>query len=182
MATTIGSNPQSLDKHEKSINHLGSLKIWLDLKKTLKEGKTVDAHHQSLIEFEKKRWYFVLERIIMVIEYLASQNLAFRGKSEKLNDKNNGNFLKLIEAIAKFDSVMAEHVNRVQTSEKQMPTYLGHEIQNELIDAIGQKLRQKIVEMLKSSKYFAIIVDSTPDASRKDQLTIIVRFVYCNPV
>ena len=45
------------------------------------------------------------ELFVGTIQYLAGQNLAFRGGNEKLFEKSNGNFLKLIESIAKFDNI-----------------------------------------------------------------------------
>lgn len=42
------------------------------------------------------------------------------------------------------------------------------------------KIVSKIVEELKSSKYYSISVDSTPDITHHDQLTFIVRYVLNN--
>ena len=60
------------------------------------------------------------ELFVGTIQYLAGQNLAFRGSNEKLFEKGNGNFLKLIGNI-----------------------------QNEIICPIGEKVRQNIIATLK---------------------------------
>ena len=78
---------------------------------------------QRLYETEKKYWRSVVERIIHIIQYLSRQCLAFRGSSKNLFQNDNGNFLKLIETIAKFDPIMSEHLHRVQTSEKKNITH-----------------------------------------------------------
>lgn len=56
-----------------------------------------------------------------------------------------------------------------------MPHYWGVHIQNELISLLGEKIRHEIISILKVRKYFSIILDSTTNASHKDQLTVLVR-------
>ena len=117
------------------------------------------------------------------MQYLAGQNLAFRGASQKLYESNNGNFLKLVEMLAKFDPIIMEHVNNIQKSKElnqNMPHYLGNHFQNELISLLSKNIQREILTCLKTAKYYSIILDETPDASHVEQLTFIIRFVHCS--
>ena len=52
----------------------------------------------------------MLLRNIAIVKNLGKNNLAFRGKNEKIYQENNGDILNLIEMIVEFDPVMQEHV------------------------------------------------------------------------
>lgn len=131
----------------------------------------------ALAEAERNRWRQVLTRLVAKIQSLAERNLAFRGHTEKLNTPGNGNFLKEVELMAKFDPVMMQHVSRVEREIGKHTHYLGHDIQNELIDIVFSKIRQQIVADVKNTKYFSMILDCTPDLSHKEQLSVILRIV-----
>lgn len=52
--------------------------------------------------------------LISIVQSLAERKLAFHGSSENLYMPINGNFLKEVELLAKFDPVMEQHVGRVK--------------------------------------------------------------------
>lgn len=151
-----------------------------ELKLSLQKKTTIDNKFQTLFEMEQKHWHGVIERLIAIIQYLASCCLAFRGTSNRLYDKNNDNFLKAVEMVAKFDPVMSEHLRRIKFSNEEgtrMPHYLGDMFQNEIITSLSKSIQNTIIGKVKEAKYFSIIVDSTPDSSRNEQVTLIIRFV-----
>ena len=78
--------------------------------------------------------------------------------------RNNGNFLKLVEYISKFDVILADHLGKIMTKETHVH-YLGKTIQNELISLLSNSIRTKILFDLKEATYYSIIVDCTPDIS-----------------
>lgn len=95
---------------------------------------------------------------------MAPQNIAFRGTTEKFFDSHN--FLKLVECISNFDNILSEHIARIQRAQHRMPHYLGHNIQNELITLIAEKIKTTIINLLKQSKYYSIVLDCTTDISQ----------------
>jgi hypothetical protein len=67
---------------------------------------------------------------------------------------------------------MQEHIQRIQSGEIHNH-YLGHEIQNELIYLLATEIN--IIEKVRESKYFSIILDCTPNASHQEQMSLILR-------
>ena len=130
----------------------------------------------SLLEAEKKRWREVLIRLVSIIQSLAERNLGLRGTVDTLHNHNNGNFLKEVELIAKFDPVLKEHIRHIDSGGNYI-TYLGKTIQNELISCISDTILAAMVGEIKESKYFAIILDCTPDVSHQEQMTVVIRTV-----
>ncbi|XP_022854115.1 uncharacterized protein LOC111375513 [Olea europaea var. sylvestris] len=96
---------------------------------------------------KREHWRHVLTRIIAIVKRLAKNTLPFRGDDERLNVENNGLFLQMMEIVNEFDPLLANEV------------------------------RNAIVKKVKDAKYFTIIFDCTPDASREEQMSLIVRFV-----
>jgi hypothetical protein len=45
---------------------------------------------------------------------------------------------------------------------------------------MSEKVINTIVDEIKSSKYFSISIDSTPDISHTDQLSFVIRYVLSN--
>ena len=109
---------------------------------------------------------------------LAKNSLAFQGIYDSLYQHNNGNFLILVELLAEFESVMQEHVRRVLKKEEKQATYLSKTIQNEFINTISDGIKKHyIMEAIITSKYYSIILDRTPDASKTEQMTMIIRYL-----
>jgi hypothetical protein len=80
--------------------------------------------------------------------------------------------------MAQFDPVMKEHLNRFQKGTSSHTTsYLGHQIQNELIDLLSSKVISIMVSDIKLAKFFSIILDCTSDVSHTEQLSVVIRNV-----
>ncbi|XP_050387442.1 uncharacterized protein LOC126803739 [Argentina anserina] len=73
-----------LKMHERSVEHICHMIIWVDLGERLRRSKTIDKAVQEQIMKEKEHWRKVLERLFSIVKYLARQSLAFRGTNEKM--------------------------------------------------------------------------------------------------
>lgn len=91
-------------------------------------------------------------RIISIVGFLCKNNLAFRGTNEKIYEKDNGNFLGLIEMIVEFDPILREHIRRIQEKEIHYH-YLCHKIQNEFILTLAGEIKSVIIQNVREAKY-----------------------------
>ncbi len=60
------------------------------------------------------RWKQLLDCIL----FLAERNLPLRGKNALIGNPRNGNFLGLIKLLARYDNVMAQHIQKISTEKK----------------------------------------------------------------
>lgn len=78
--------------------------------------------------------------------------------------------------MAKFDPVLRDHVRRIDRGAEHI-TYLGKTIQSELITCVSDKMLDTMLSEIKDFKYYAIILDCTPDLSHQEQMSVVVRAV-----
>ena len=168
--------------HEESPSHRIVFRTWKETEHRLNKNKGIDDEEERLVMVECQRWRNVLDRILNCIKYLAEQNLALRGHEEGVNfscEKNSGNFLELLKLLAKYDSVIDHHLKYAMLNPGSV-SYLSPEIQNEFINLLASAVKKRIGNSIKGNKYFGIMVDSTPDAAHREQLSYVIRFVDIN--
>lgn len=82
-----------------------------------------------------------------------------------------------LELIAEFDPFLSKHIADHGNIGRGKINYLSSTICEEFIALMADKVLRKILGEIMVAKYFAIIVDSTPDVSHVDQLTFVVRYI-----
>ncbi|XP_053122763.1 zinc finger MYM-type protein 1-like isoform X2 [Hemicordylus capensis] len=167
---------RNLASHERASYHREAFCSWKNLEVKLRLKAATDDDNQAKSTSEIHHWQNALKRLVAIVKVLAGQNLALHGISEQLYVPNNGHFLKLVEMIGEFDSELEAHLRRIHTQEVRNP-FLGKTIQNEIVQLLATQIKQKILALLKSAKYYSIILDCTPDGSHAEQMTLMVRFV-----
>jgi len=159
---------QKVKTHEQnSLMHLEATKtrvIWI------KNG-TIDKELENQISNEAKFWRNILTRIIKIILSLTAGNTALRGNESK--QYSEGNFLRTVKLLAEFDPVLQTLLNDKEYHIK----YLSPTIQNELIGILGSNLQTLICDEIKKCSCFSIIIDSTQDITKIEQVSIIIRYV-----
>ncbi|KAL4143365.1 hypothetical protein QTP88_005703 [Uroleucon formosanum] len=167
---------ESLQEHETSKTHAESVRIWFSRIKKEDRG-VIDLELKLNIENQISYWKNVLYRVVETVSFLASRGLAFRGNSHNFGSKQNGNYLGCLELVAKFDPFLSAHIANYGNKGKGNVSYLSSNICDEFISLMSDTVIDKIVSEIKERKYFSLIVDSTPDVTTRDQLTVAIRYI-----
>uniref|UniRef100_UPI00358E3B13 uncharacterized protein n=1 Tax=Myxine glutinosa TaxID=7769 RepID=UPI00358E3B13 len=165
-----------LKEHEMSNAHVEAL-IALTQRGTDK-GR-IDSELAAEAERQSSYWVRVkvLKRVTSVIQFLCERNLAFRGSNEIVGSAGNGNYLGLLELISKYDDFLAEHIQQNADRGSGHTSYLSSTICEELLSLMGSRVLNEITSHIKESKYYSILLDSTPDETHVDQLTLVFRYM-----
>ena len=78
-----------------------------------------------------------------------------------------------MELIGNHDSVVGEKL----WNGPQNATYTSPEVQNSVLQIMGEMLRSQICVEIKKARVFSLLVDETKDASKIEQLAIVFRYV-----
>lgn len=127
------------------------------------------------IEQLENYWRTLLKRIVDVIKFISERGLAFRGENEHVNNPRNGNYLGIFELLGIYDDFLNQHLQKHANRGSGHTNYLSSTILEGLISIMGERVLSEIILRIKHSKYYSISLDSTPDKSHIDQLTLVFR-------
>lgn len=168
-------NSSRLSEHERSAEHRFNTKTFVVRANVM--GKIDSALHENYVK-EVDYWHRVLKRVVDVVKFLGTRGLAFRGGSKEIfGSLGNGNFMGALELLAEYDDFLKTHIETRGNPGSGRVSYLSKTICDEFIELMYKKVVCVIVKQLKKSKYYSLSVDSTPDITHSDQLTVIVRYV-----
>ena len=84
-------------------------------------------------------------------------------------------FLHLLKFYQNVMMPCAFNLERIEFVKTQ---YLSPEIQNSgFIEIMSGKVKESIIEKVKQAQYFPLMVDSTPDISHQNQISLIIRYL-----
>lgn len=89
--------------------------------------------------------------------FLGRQGISLRGHEEK-----ESNVYQLLKMLSTDDPKLKQWMEN-------RPSYISHEIQNEILKITSHQITKNIVDEIKKAQYFSIILDGTQDVSKIDQ-------------
>ena len=119
-----------------------------------RESKAIEeALHKPLLE-KTNFWQKVLERLLNVTLMLTTCNPPFCGSSEKLSNDNKGNFLSIIQLLAKYNTVL----DKLYYYLKVLPRYFCPSIQNGLMSSVIEEVFRDIKGELQSVLFLPLLL------------------------
>ena len=147
---------------------------WAEFKIRKKSGskilKALNVGHDKLV-LENRHY---IKALIECLIYTCCQNIAQRGHDESENSENKGNFIELLAVVGKFDVIVDKKLQSISGNAK----YTSPEIQNEIIQLIAKSIRNEINAEIADGEYFSLLVDETKDLSKREQIFVVLRYVY----
>ena len=65
-------------------------------------------------------------------------------------------------------------INRLFANKEKGATYTSPGIQNELLNVIGENIRDSTINQIKEARMFALILDESLDISRHEQAAVVL--------
>lgn len=104
---------------------------------------------------------------------LAKRGTAFRGNWDSAAMKENGNFEFFIKWLAKYDESLSEHLSTAAKN----ASYLSPQIQKEMINCLGESIRNALVTDIRKSNFISVMADESSDVSMTEQLAVCIRYL-----
>lgn len=82
--------------------------------------------------------------------------------------------------MAKYSPTLASHITKIQIKGRKVNNFLSWQYQNQLIKAISTNILNTIKKEILETKFFSISLDTTFDIFRKEQISLIFRYVNQN--
>ncbi|KAI6659732.1 Zinc finger MYM-type protein 1-like [Oopsacas minuta] len=119
-----------------------------------------------------------LKTFAEVLLLCSRTEISLRGHDESIESNNRGNFLEILDVVADHDTLVKKRMEMGQKNAK----YLSGIIQNEILNVMGNMVRDFICTDIRVAEFCYLIANESKDASKKEQLSICVRYVNANSI
>jgi hypothetical protein len=164
---------KTLQTHNVSTVHRYAMAAWAEFKIRRDAGSRIcnalDEGHSKAVR--ENREY--MKAIVEALRYTACQGIALRGHREGEESSNRGNFLEFLHSVSKFNTTVAQKMANCAQNAK----YTHHTVQDEVIALMAKMLRDQISSDVRDAGMFALLVDESRDVSKKEQVSVVVRYL-----
>lgn len=163
--------PERLFEHVGGVNssHSKNWKKYCNFENTKNQTETVVIKQD---ETQDDEYRTILTATLHVVRYLISQGLSFRGHNESDHSLNKGNFLHLLELLAKREEKLNKAIRNAPGNQKMR----APSIQKQMTASLSFETTEAILKDL-NHDIFSILIDGSRDLSGKEQMSVVLRYV-----
>ena len=132
-----------------------------------------DKHHAAKCQENRVR----LRSIISTILFLGQNKLPFRNSLSgpidlQQNQQGEGLFRRMLRfRVQSGDTVLENHIKKAPKN----AVYTSPVIQNQLINCIGDEIRDHVLQKARRARFYVIMADETTDIASTEQLSLCLR-------
>lgn len=153
---------------------MNAMTTWRDHQKMMKRNISVLGMMNDENRKQIKENQHYIKTIGQVLRLTAIQNIAQRGHNENDESRNSGNFLEILHVVGDHDSFIQKRLSEGPRN----AMYTSKNIQNEILQILAGMVQEDILKEVKSSQYSSVTSDETKDLSKREQLSIVLRYYY----
>lgn len=153
--------------HKRSTSHEESVKAYYSQHSKTKINEALDAS----VAKSKVDNHDMLSYVIEAVRLLSRQGLALRGSHKLTAEHTSEPDANMWQTLKSFSRI-SEHVRELL---KRSTTYSSPDVQNELLALMANTITREIAETIRNCQWYTVMVDETPDVSRKEQAVICFR-------
>ena len=164
---------EKISEHNCSETHKHAVAAWMQWKLDDTRDITAMLSDQNEKTIKEKRNY--IGAVVDVVSLCCKQAIALRGHRESNEEPsyvNKGNFLAILDLVARHDPIVARRLQEGPQNAK----YTHHSIQDSVIHVAAVLIREQIAAET-NGNYYAIIADESLDTGHRKQMSLVLRYV-----
>ena len=168
----VGDNTKSLNKHGNSIVHNAAVNMWISKKVKLQNSNSVSLIISSDV-LDRRRYY--VHSIAEIVQFLAVNELAFRGDYDLQNQEEKGLFINLFNFTASKVSKLAAIAKEIP----QNANFKSPDIQNDVINELASMVSEMVArDVIKSDTgKMTLLADGCRNKANVENISVVCRCV-----
>lgn len=154
--------------HCKSEHHRSAMFAWSQHKLAVENKASMVTSMNKEREKQIAENQMYIKAIAEVLLLTAVQNMSQRGHRESEGSDNQGNFLAILNTIAKHNPVIEKRMKAHGNAK-----YTSKNIQNQILETLAEMVQEEIINEVKESEVFSVIADETKDLQKKEQMSFV---------
>ncbi|KAJ8672225.1 hypothetical protein QAD02_003484 [Eretmocerus hayati] len=144
------------DEHESSDNHKTCVDAYILRKNDSNVSQLLFTNKNSLRNLQVAKNRQIIERVIDVIKLIGKRGLSWRAKRNEAAhsladlELDHGNFLEILLLLAKYDSILQDHINEcvARTKAKQVTKSSSNTFSGGFVTLISKTTADRVIECI----------------------------------